>query len=95
MHPMRTMEERVGRSGHRLSRDEGFPCFSAYWADVRSLLRGGLPAGLVRYNTELVAHTQLPSAEIAGDSGSSADEGCDGGIGGRANDSGVLLRFRW
>lgn len=93
VHPMRTMEERVGRSGHRLSRDEGFPCFSAYWADVRSLLRDALPEGLVRYNTELVAHTQLALAEIAGGSGSSTGEGCDGGIGGRASDSGVLLRF--
>jgi 2-polyprenyl-6-methoxyphenol hydroxylase-like FAD-dependent oxidoreductase len=66
VHPMRVQEERVGCSGHRLAREDNFPCFSAYWADVHAALKERLPAGLVRWEKELRSYTQQPAGEGGG-----------------------------
>lgn len=58
VNPMRVQEERVGCSGHRLARDEDFPCFSAYWADVHVALKECLPEGVVRWGKELRDYSQ-------------------------------------
>lgn len=61
VHPMRVQEERVGCSGHRLARDDDFPCFSAYRADVHVQLKERLPAGVVRWGKGLQSFTQQPA----------------------------------
>lgn len=67
---MRVQEERVGTSGHRLARDDHFPAFSAYWADVHAMLRSSLPAGVVRYGMQLTGIAQQQSPPAAAEASS-------------------------